>query len=82
MASTAMSQALVAQKNEQTKAVTDKAKPAIPPVSEERVTETIQQLAYALWERRGCPAGSAEQDWREAEEQVLESQPGNTLVGR
>jgi hypothetical protein len=30
----------------------------------------IAQLAYALWERRGCPDGSAEIDWLEAEAQL------------
>ena len=28
------------------------------------------QLAYALWQQRGCPAGSAETDWLEAEQQL------------
>jgi hypothetical protein len=30
----------------------------------------IANLAYALWQYRGCPEGSAEQDWYEAEETV------------
>jgi Protein of unknown function (DUF2934) len=30
----------------------------------------IAQLAYALWQRRGCPDGNAEQDWLEAEAQL------------
>ena len=30
----------------------------------------IAALAYRLWERRGCPDGTAEQDWREAERQL------------
>jgi hypothetical protein len=29
--------------------------------------ESIAKLAYLLWESRGQPAGSAEQDWAEAE---------------
>jgi Protein of unknown function (DUF2934) len=32
--------------------------------------EDIAQLAYALWQQRGCPAGSAETDWLEAEQQL------------
>jgi len=31
----------------------------------------IRELAYRLWETRGRPQGSAEQDWLEAERQVL-----------
>ncbi len=30
----------------------------------------IAQLAYVLWQQRGCPIGSAEIDWREAEQQL------------
>jgi hypothetical protein len=30
----------------------------------------IARLAYALWERRGSPDGSAEFDWLEAEKQL------------
>lgn len=32
--------------------------------------EAIARLAYALWEERGYPPCSAEQDWLEAEEQL------------
>jgi hypothetical protein len=27
-------------------------------------------MAYALWEKRGRPEGTAEEDWRAAEQQV------------
>ena len=30
----------------------------------------IANLAYTLWEKRGCPSGSADQDWAEAERQL------------
>jgi hypothetical protein len=30
----------------------------------------IRDLAYQLWQARGCPEGSAEQDWIEAERQI------------
>ena len=30
----------------------------------------IAQLAYALWQQRGCPTGSSEIDWLEAEQQL------------
>jgi hypothetical protein len=32
--------------------------------------KTIADLAYHLWHARGCPHGSAEIDWAEAERQV------------
>lgn len=35
--------------------------------------EEIASLAYALWQRRGCPEGSAESDWFEAEQQLVGS---------
>jgi hypothetical protein len=31
---------------------------------------SIAELAYQLWVRRGCPEGSEELDWREAERQL------------
>jgi len=30
----------------------------------------IGELAYRLWQSRGCPDGSAERDWLEAEKQL------------
>jgi hypothetical protein len=30
-------------------------------------SEEIAKLAYALWEERGCPEGSADDDWFRAE---------------
>jgi hypothetical protein len=35
--------------------------------------EDIPKLAYALWQQRGCPSGSADFDWFAAEEKLLES---------
>jgi hypothetical protein len=37
---------------------------------------SIGELAYHLWQARGCPEGSAEQDWLDAEKQ-LKSAPRN-----
>jgi hypothetical protein len=31
---------------------------------------SIGELAYRLWQARGCPEGSAEQDWLDAEKQL------------
>jgi len=33
-------------------------------------TGDIAVLAYLLWEQRGCPIGSPEEDWLKAEEQL------------
>jgi hypothetical protein len=35
--------------------------------------KSIAERAYALWEARGCPHGSAEQDWLEAEQLAARS---------
>lgn len=32
--------------------------------------ENIEALAYHLWEARGCPVGSPEQDWHQAEQML------------
>ncbi len=32
----------------------------------------IAELAYFLWQEHGCPNGSAEADWLEAEQKVRE----------
>jgi hypothetical protein len=31
---------------------------------------SIGELAYRLWQSRGCPEGTAEQDWLDAERQL------------
>lgn len=30
----------------------------------------IEKLAYQLWQERGCPGGSADEDWRNAEQRL------------
>ena len=37
--------------------------------------QDIAKLAYAFWEERGMPVGSAEEDWIEAERQLRGEQP-------
>ena len=37
---------------------------------EPNLTDQITQLAYQLWQARGCPDGSPDQDWFEAERTV------------
>jgi hypothetical protein len=34
---------------------------------------SIGELAYRLWQSRGCPEGTAEQDWLDAERQLRAS---------
>jgi hypothetical protein len=35
--------------------------------------EDLARLAYGLWQERGCPEGSPEFDWFEAERKLRES---------
>jgi hypothetical protein len=44
--------------------------------------DQIANLAYKLWQQRGCPDGSPEVDWERAM-RVLEEPPGsdNAIVG-
>ena len=35
--------------------------------------EKIAVLAYSLWEARGCPEGSPEADWFQAEQELTAS---------
>lgn len=32
--------------------------------------EDIERLAHALWEQRGCPIGSPDEDWLQAEREL------------
>jgi hypothetical protein len=38
--------------------------------------QKIEQLAYSLWQDRGSPIGSPEQDWFEAEKQLGKAETG------
>ena len=40
---------------------------ARPQLSQAVTHEEIAKLAYSLWQRRGCPVGSPQVDWFEAE---------------
>jgi hypothetical protein len=48
---------------------------------QDRDREAIEKLAYALWEKRGCPAGTAEADWFEAERKLSEHSAAATANG-
>ena len=43
----------------------------MPPAADGERRLRIERLAYELWEQRGRPLGSPEEDWRRAEEIVL-----------
>ncbi len=42
--------------------------------------ESIEKLAYQFWVSRGCPAGSAEEDWYEAERALLRAADTDRLT--
>jgi hypothetical protein len=37
----------------------------------------VRDRAYARWQQRGCPQGSAEQDWVQAEQELAEQAEGD-----
>ncbi len=39
---------------------------------EEQHLQAIQKLAYQIWQSRGCPEGSSENDWLEAEHKLVQ----------
>ena len=39
----------------------------VPESADRPTSEEIANLAYALWQERGCPDGSPEEDWYDAE---------------
>lgn len=41
-----------------------------PAVESQLTHEAIEALAYALWQERGCPEGSPEEDWLKAEQEL------------
>jgi hypothetical protein len=40
-----------------------------------RENRSVGELAYQLWQARGCPDGTAEQDWLDAERQLRTASP-------
>jgi hypothetical protein len=40
---------------------------------ETSMQENLEKLAYGLWQERGCPYGSPEVDWLEAERKFRQS---------
>lgn len=69
MSSTAASRALIRESSDRSQPMTTSQMPDID-ATEQALQENIRQVAYSLWEMRGRPEGTAEEDWREAEQQV------------
>jgi Protein of unknown function (DUF2934) len=46
----------------------------------ENRSRSIGELAYQLWQARGCPQGTAEQDWLDAERQLRAKQAVETAA--
>ncbi len=38
-------------------------------------TSDVAALAYRLWQERGCPVGSPDEDWHKAEELLVAAVP-------
>jgi len=55
----------------QTTAVLDS--PALDNSTPTMANDEIAKLAFELWQRRGCPAGSPEEDWMQAERAIRQS---------
>jgi hypothetical protein len=49
---------------------TEQALTSTSQTTESSRSEDIARLAYTLWQQRGYPVGSAEIDWRDAEQQL------------
>jgi len=47
--------------------------------SETQIQQDISNLAYALWQHRGFPEGSAQQDWYEAEQTLAAREVGRVF---
>jgi hypothetical protein len=48
---------------------------AVPETESPQIPDSqqIASLAYALWQARGCPEGSPEEDWLKAEQELTTS---------
>ena len=50
---------------------------ALAETAEPQNREQITALAYALWQSRGCPDGTPDEDWFRAEREIAGSKRGN-----
>jgi hypothetical protein len=44
------------------------------------LNEQIAALAHALWNERGCPEGSPEEDWFKAEQEIRKQQNAEVVT--
>ena len=79
MSSTAATRALIRESSDRNQPMTSGQMPGID-ATDQTLQENIRQVAYSLWERRGRPEGTAEEDWREAEQQVRLLQEQTTVI--
>lgn len=56
----------------QTTPSTDSDQDVGDPIATHSSRDRVAMLAYQLWEQRGCPHGSPEIDWFEAEQLIAE----------
>ena len=82
MSSASTQQGLTSKTTEQSDTALKKVEYSEPDDADKPMHEDIARLAYAIWERSGSPQGTAEHDWREAEQQILHSEPQSMIVGR
>ncbi|HTS65350.1 MAG TPA: DUF2934 domain-containing protein [Candidatus Acidoferrales bacterium] len=45
-------------------------------------SDSVAALAYRLWQERGCPEGSPEEDWFRAERELHTNQVGSRRATR
>lgn len=63
-----------AQRNTQPMASRAKsARPAAPKAAKEVTKEMVAARAYEIWQERGCPEGSEQENWYQAEQELLTS---------
>lgn len=43
------------------------------------LNEQIAALAHALWNERGCPEGSPQEDWFKAEQEIRKQRTGDIV---
>lgn len=44
------------------------------------LSEQIAALAYALWQERGCPDGTPEEDWYRAQQEIQAKQESHSEI--
>jgi len=53
---------------------------SVPSAERRPAHEQTALLAYALWQQRGCPEGSSEEDWFRAEQELLAPSEGSVAT--